>query len=146
MNIMYKAWLLVILQFLFLGLLVLETKWVKLATIPALFIIVSALLLAWSIISMRNSRLRVLPQPHNKATLITSGPYRIIRHPMYTSIILFSIGLLLIHFTWMRFATFLFLLLILIVKLMYEEKLLAIKFKDYKAYQHRSFRLLPLLF
>lgn len=95
---------------------------------------------------MQKSKLRILPEPSANAILITKGPYRFIRHPMYTAILLGSIGLLINYFTWLRLAIAVALAIVLLIKLNWEEKMLSQKFDEYKEYMKHTRRILPLLF
>jgi len=45
----------------------------------------------WSVMQF-GSALSPFPKPVEGATLIESGPYRFVRHPMYSGIILFTLG------------------------------------------------------
>ncbi|GAB4324763.1 MAG: isoprenylcysteine carboxylmethyltransferase family protein [Bacteroidales bacterium] len=98
-----------------------------------------------AIMEMRKSRLNIAPDPAPGSTLVTSGPYRFIRHPMYTSLILFIAPLLLE----VPSETNLLLLLVfisnMILKLLYEERLLRAQFERYGEYMKRSYRLIPWL-
>ena len=76
----------------------------------------------WSVWSMRRSRLRMVPEPHPSATLVTTGPYRWIRHPMYTAVLLVTSSWLMAEPTWLRLAAWLILVLMLIIKVQREEK------------------------
>ncbi len=89
------------------------------------------------------SNLTPLPYPTARATLITTGPYRLVRHPMYTG----GIGL---AFGWALFVrgplTVLYaaaLLLFLEVKASWEERRLAERFPDYSSYRQRVPKLIP---
>jgi len=110
------------------------------------FIILSILLVFWAIATMKKSKLSILPEPALHATLITNGPYRFIRHPMYTAILLGSVGLLIHQFTWLRLAIVIALAIVLVVKLTWEERMLLQKFETYRDYMQRSKRLLPFIF
>lgn len=109
-------------------------------------IVIAMLLIAWSVISMAKSQLKVFPEPGKNATLVTSGPYGLIRHPMYTALILACIGMLIANFTWLRLLLVIALCVVLIVKLLYEEKLLSEKFNAYTEYKRKTYRLLPFVF
>jgi protein-S-isoprenylcysteine O-methyltransferase Ste14 len=69
--------------------------------------------------------------------LITSGPYALVRHPMYTGVFLAAIGSLLIYFTW----TALFLTCfapLTMVRALREEKVLAAEFgEEWQEYRER---------
>ena len=119
-----KSILLVALQFLFLGLLLWGTPVNKLSVLPAILLIISLCLMLTAVVAMQKSKWRVFPEPSANATLITHGPYRYIRHPMYTAIILFTAGLLINYFTWLRLIMVISLVIVLISKLTWEEKLL----------------------
>jgi protein-S-isoprenylcysteine O-methyltransferase Ste14 len=138
--------LLVTLQFVFILILLLGAP---LRNIPALgyvFIILSILLVLWAVIAMQKSKLRILPEPSVHAVLITNGPYRFIRHPMYTAILLASIGLLVLQFTWIRLAIAIALAIVLLVKLFWEEQMLSRKFEMYEQYTKSTYRLIPFIF
>lgn len=141
-----KTILLVGLQFLFIGWLLSRAFLHKVSAVALTIILLSILLALWSIAAMRKSKLRISPQPSSKAILITNGPYRFIRHPMYTSVLMGSLGLVINHFSFMSVAVLVALALVLIIKLSWEEKMLIEKFHGYKNYMHRTARLIPFLF
>jgi protein-S-isoprenylcysteine O-methyltransferase Ste14 len=141
-----KSLLLVLLQFIFIYLLGTSITFENISLLAFAFIFLSILLLAWSIMTMRKSRLNILPDPHTNAILISNGPYRFIRHPMYTAILLGSSGLLFSQFTWFRLLIVLALAIVLVVKLTWEEKMLSHKFENYKQYRKQTYRLIPFIY
>lgn len=80
-------------------------------------------------------------------TLVTHGPYRWVRHPMYTVLVLFFLGLLLISANWMvGIPALIALPLILVKRLGSEEALMIEQFgSDYREYMKRTGRFLPRL-
>jgi protein-S-isoprenylcysteine O-methyltransferase Ste14 len=139
------AYLLVAIQFAALGYLAF--------TGPVLFMGWSFLLVAaggalglWAVWSMRRSKFNVTPGVLPGARLIEAGPYRWIRHPMYTSLLLLSLGLVLQTPTPGRWLALAILTIDLIVKLSYEERFLASAFPSYPEYRTRTKRLVPYLF
>lgn len=135
--------LLVACQFLLLLLLAATTDWRDI-TLPALLFFIASLLLAgWAVKVMRLGHFNVLPTIKSGAILITHGPYRYIRHPMYASLLLAGVGLLFISCSWLRLVSFLALWLVLYCKLRIEERLLADHFPDYSPYKKRSRMLFP---
>jgi protein-S-isoprenylcysteine O-methyltransferase Ste14 len=86
---------------------------------------------------------------HTRAehTLVTHGPYRWVRHPMYTLLFIFETGLLLLTQNAFIGGTLLIALaLIVITRLPREEAMLAERFGPaYTRYQQRTGRLLPRL-
>ncbi len=76
--------------------------------------------------------------------LITHGPYRWVRHPLYTVGSLFSLGFSLLAANWFMGLTSLLTLLLLMVRLPKEEAKLLERFGDeYRAYIQQTGRLLP---
>ncbi len=141
-----KSIMLVVFQFVFILLLL---SGFPLKNMPALsyaFIILSILLVFWAIVTMKKSKLRILPEPSPHATLVTNGPYRFIRHPMYTAILMGSAGLLIHQFSWFRLFILIALAMVLVAKLTWEERMLLQKFEAYRDYMRRSKRLLPFIF
>ena len=130
--------LLVACQFVLLLLLAATTNWRDVHLPVLLFFIASLLLAGWAIKVMRLGHFNVRPTIRDGAVLVTHGPYCYIRHPMYTSLLLAGMGLLLISCNWLRLAGFLALWLVLSCKVRIEERLLADHFPDYPRYQKRS--------
>lgn len=139
-----KAWLLVIIQFMCIVYLLWTTPIIFSLTASVL-LLAGFVLIFWAVLAMRKSKLRILPQPAMTAVLITSGPYRFIRHPMYTALITGALGLIIMCPSIWRILTLVILTITLFVKLTLEEKMLAEKFPQYRAYQKKTYRLIPLI-
>lgn len=139
-----KAWLLVIIQFMCIVYLLWATPIIFSLTASVL-LLAGFVLILWAVLAMRKSKLRILPQPAMTAVLITSGPYRFIRHPMYTALITGALGLIIMCPSIWRILTLVILTITLFVKLTLEEKMLAEKFPQYRAYQKKTYRLIPLI-
>jgi protein-S-isoprenylcysteine O-methyltransferase Ste14 len=139
-----KAGLLVAVQLTIIGVLLLTGPWIA-RTWLALEITAGSLLL-WAVASMGLRYLRTHPGVAPGAPLVTHGPYRWIRHPMYTAVLLGMGTLVLERPTWERVILWLALLAALLAKLTFEESLLRARFPDYNAYCRRTKRLLPFLF
>lgn len=77
--------------------------------------------------------------------LITSGPYAVVRHPMYTGLIVAAIGALLIYFTWTTLYFALFAPLTM-VRARREEQALEAEFgEQWQAYRKRVPGFIPYL-
>ncbi|QMU62287.1 MAG: isoprenylcysteine carboxylmethyltransferase family protein [Gammaproteobacteria bacterium] len=88
----------------------------------------------------------VYPEIKHQATLITTGPYRYIRHPMYTSLIAMMLGITLYNFHWVNAVGLVMVMSSVIKKANKEEKLLLMRFVEYLNYQRKSYRFLPYIY
>lgn len=103
----------------------------------------------WSfagMIAAQRRMFRISPDPTGHSTLVTTGPYRWIRHPMYASILLVVAPPLLETAATLPVAGLCLLAGVLVVKLRVEERLLAQRFPEYAAYRTRTHRLVPFVF
>ena len=92
----------------------------------------------------RIGNFNIHPNPKKQGHLITSGPYRWIRHPMYVSVILFSLGLAgFVHAGWTGFVLA---SLAVITKAFLEERMLIQKHPAYAAYREETSMFIPYLF
>lgn len=79
-----------------------------------------------------------------KATLVTSGPYRWVRHPFYVTISLLLLSVSLIAANWLIGLLGIFILAFFVLRAPLEEQRLAERFGDeYRAYVQRTGRFWP---
>lgn len=108
--------------------------------------LLSLILVIWAILAMKLHTVTVFPSVRKGAQLCTSGPYRIIRHPMYTSVLLLLLGMLLNNYSTSGLIVFLIVLVDLIVKMNVEEKILVAHYADYKDYMIGTKRIFPFVY
>ena len=96
----------------------------------------------WAMLVM-GRHLRIMPEPAADAKLLRRGPYRLVRHPMYSAVVLAATGWLLCDFSWPRLACLAALLPVLAFKAAREERMLGEKFSDYAAYRATTRRFIP---
>lgn len=97
----------------------------------------------WALSANRPGNFNIRPVPHPRGQLVESGPYRWIRHPMYTSLML--AGLAVARGTggpWSWLAL-LALVGVLLAKARLEEALMRQRHPGYAAYAARTGRFLP---
>ena len=102
------------------------------------------LIIAWASINLGRS-ISPFPTPLEKATLVTNGVFRYIRHPIYTGFIIFLAGIAVATGSLTRIGITLFSALFFSVKASYEEKKLLKKYPGYSHYKERAGRFIPKL-
>lgn len=125
---------------------------------PFVFIVPNALGLAALIIAILgigilflsllqlNKTLSPFPTPLQSGQLVTTGLYKFARHPIYTGIILMSLGFGVYTGSIWRLAIALLLYTLFYFKSSYEEQLLINKYEGYPAYKKTSGRFFPKIF
>lgn len=92
-----------------------------------------------------NKNLTPFPTPVESGTLIQSGLYKYIRHPIYSGIILAALGVgVYLGSTW-KLSIGVALWVLFYFKSRYEETLLLRQYPDYEAYRKRTSRFFPFL-
>lgn len=92
------------------------------------------------------SNFSIYPEPKNNATLITRGPYKYIRHPMYTSLFITMLGITIYNFHYLNFIGLITLTMVLIIKANVEESSLKKHFPTYVGYMAKTKRFIPFIF
>ena len=93
-----------------------------------------------------NFRFNIAPDISSNSKLIVKGPYKFIRHPMYTSVLGISFYLIMNDINYFRIIIFTILLVNFLFKLDYEEKILISKFPEYSEYKKTTKKLIPFLY
>jgi protein-S-isoprenylcysteine O-methyltransferase Ste14 len=95
---------------------------------------------------MKLGAFNIRPDVKKGAVLVKEGPYKIIRHPMYTSVLLSTAGIACFNGGLLRVSLWLLLALLLVYKARYEESLLKAQFPEYKAYMTGTKALIPYIY
>jgi len=96
----------------------------------------------WAIFIMKFN-FNIAPDVLNDTKLVVQGPYKFIRHPMYTSVLGLALCYVIDSFTIFNLIMFIVLSIDLIMKLNYEEKMLEKRFAEYSEYKKMTKRIIP---
>jgi protein-S-isoprenylcysteine O-methyltransferase Ste14 len=96
----------------------------------------------WALYSLRylGSRFSIVPEARG---LVTSGPYHLIRHPIYLGEITAGFGLVLPTLFTLHVLVFIIFLVAQLVRTYFEERMLGATYPQYEAYARRTRRLIP---
>ena len=83
------------------------------------------------------------PVPLAAGKLVTSGVYNRVRHPIYSGLLLMTLGMAVKSGYWVRGVEWVLLLALLLYKVRFEEQLLVARYSGYADYMKRVPALLP---
>ena len=112
--------------------------------IGSVLLVVGGILLFAGIFKL-GANLTAMPYPKEQGTLIETGPYQCVRHPMYGGILI-PFGWALWVQGWLTLAYAIILLIFFDIKSRREERWLKEKFSGYVAYQKRVRKLIPFVY
>ena len=116
-------------------------------SLPALLLVgCSAALGAWTLIHNRPGNFNIRPEPKASGQLVTSGPYRFVRNPMYSAVLLFAAAEVVAYGDFWKILCWLALALVLLAKAMLEERGLREQHAAYAEYAKRVCRFIPWVF
>lgn len=111
--------------------------------VGVLLVLIAEALMVWALAALGRwytPRVAILPGHE----LVTSGPYRFVRHPIYTAILLDIAGAPLAFGTWLGIPVVVIAFVSIAIRIRQEESLLEHNFGDaYRALRERTSRLIP---
>jgi protein-S-isoprenylcysteine O-methyltransferase Ste14 len=96
--------------------------------------------------SLGGDNLTALPHPTETARFVERGPYKIVRHPIYSGLILGAWGWGLYQHSWLVLAYAAALAVLFDLKTRREERWLLERFSEYAQYRERVKKLLPWIY
>ncbi len=145
MHIDFKSIILVIIQLICIVLILLTGSLVP-RSFPLQIVFVLALSLGvWALWIINFKNFRLTPNFPKDSRLVAKGPYKLIRHPMYSCLLLTTLMIVLDDLSIIRIAIWIILFIDLYIKLVYEEKLIIDRNTDYLIYKRGTKRLIPFI-
>lgn len=114
--------------------------------ILTIFMSAGFLLGLWSFYNMGSKNFSPFPQPRKNGQIVQGGPYKFIRHPMYTGLLFIALTLFLSALNFTNFLIFALFTYILEQKASLEEKLLTKMHSQYQNYVKDTKRFLPFIY
>ncbi len=109
-------------------------------------ILTTGVLLFMAGIFRLGSNLTAVPYPKEQGTLVETGPYQLVRHPIYCAVLLIAFGWAFIAHGWLTLGYATIMLVFFDIKSRREERWLKDKFSAYDAYQKRVRKLIPFIY
>lgn len=106
--------------------------------------IVAALLMLWARLTFGTRSFHAAANP-TEGGLVTTGPYRFLRHPIYASILLFVFAAVRSHLSFVTLCLALVATAAVAVRIVAEERFLVEQYPEYRAYAGRTKRIVPFL-
>lgn len=107
--------------------------------------LLGVLLGLWALSTNRLGNFNIRPAPRAGGTLIQQGPYRWIRHPMYTAVMAVGLACAWASLHGVAWLALCALAVVLLVKALIEERWMLQMHPGYAAYGQRTWRFLPWL-
>ena len=105
----------------------------------------SGLIGLWALTVNQPGNFNIRPTPRAQGKLVAHGPYRWIRHPMYTAVSLLGLACALTLGSALAWLLWAGLSLVLLAKALLEERWMTALHPDYAQYQARTRRFIPFI-
>jgi len=107
--------------------------------------VTASLLFLWARVTFGRRSFHVAANP-TPGGLVTGGPYRYIRHPIYAAICLFTWAGVSAHWSWSSALFGGLILASAVIRIYCEEPLVAARYSEYAQYKARTWRMIPYVY
>jgi protein-S-isoprenylcysteine O-methyltransferase Ste14 len=130
-----------------LGLMILIFARGLFSTSPAVIAlqVLAVLLFLWARLTFGKRSYHLGANP-TEGGLVTTGPYRYIRHPIYSALCIFTGAGAAAHLSWITGLAFSLVLGFALVRIGCEETLVTLRYPEYRDYAAKSWRMVPGIF
>jgi protein-S-isoprenylcysteine O-methyltransferase Ste14 len=137
--------ILVAIQFLSIGVILFPKNSVNIFYYWWVLVLVSAISAIWIFTHNRVGNFNIVPEIKDGASLVVSGPYRYVRHPMYSSLILGVLGVVMYHFCFINLFSLFIMVFALYLKATKEERLWLSHHSEYEDYMKKTKMIIPFI-
>jgi len=137
---------LVFAQFFLIGLMALYSHGIFSSIAGMFILLVGAAFGLWAIMYNRLGNFNIRPELKDGCTLVTTGPYRFVRHPMYTSVMLLTLGMAVATPIYLEWSSLILLSVVLALKAIREERLWCEGNEAYRHYMRETKRFIPFIY
>lgn len=107
--------------------------------------VVANLLLLWARVTFGRRSYHAVANP-TEGGLVTGGPYRYIRHPIYAAMCLFTAAGVAAHGSWNTAFCAGLVLVSALIRIICEEDMVARRYPEYAQYKARTWRMIPFVY
>lgn len=107
--------------------------------------VLSVLLLLWARVTFGWRSFHVVAHP-TEGGLVTGGPYRYIRHPIYAAVCLFTSAAVAGHWSWSSGLCGGLVLASAVIRIFCEEALVTARYPEYAQYAATTWRMIPYVY
>ena len=134
---------LVLVQFTCLTFLFIRISFVNFSALTYFLFFTGLFIGCYALFEMRKSKFSVFPSVRPGARVLTSGPYKFIRHPMYLAVLLTGFSCCVQSNRAVDYIVFFVLFSVLYAKIIFEELMLIAVFPEYVHYLSSTKRIIP---
>ena len=107
--------------------------------------VLALLLFLWARVTFGRRSYHVVADP-TEGGLVTGGPYRYIRHPIYAAFCLFTLAGVAAHWSWSSGLCAALILSSAVMRIFCEEALVGKRYPEYAQYKARTWRMIPYVY
>ena len=137
---------LVFAQFFLIGIMAVSSQGILSSWLGLTVLTVGVLFGLWTINYNKLGNFNIRPELKDGCVLVTTGPYRLVRHPMYTSVLLMTLGMVVSTPSYLEISSFILLVMVLALKAVREERLWCEENAAYHDYMTQSKRFIPFIY
>lgn len=137
------SYALVACQFCLIAVLIIRQSSGIFSPLPLTFFCLGIAIGLYALKDNKLDNFNIIPDIKENASLITTGAYAYVRHPMYFSVSVMMLGVVLSHVTFLNLLYYLALIATLFLKADKEERLWSRECEDYRAYMKTTKKFIP---